>query len=925
MTAAVTAEEFQQALAITKSALQEAFRDDPGLEQRIPKARTGLERAEAELAAGNFVGPIFRIGNAASDLASAFYLRTDGNRARTLFELAVQLYESGNTGERYNGSIDFCRKHLATLGPAPVQDTAAPEVVEIRAQVPVQSQGPAATPVQPPLDEAEVVDVQLYVAPNWERLLDDWQTGGQGETPVKGLIDGLGAQIIELLTKNAPASAERLKPVIDEDLGVLAEHLADVTVPIEDLQVLHQRAKDARYVSQRETVQYARGGTVAELKRVRTHWLTSALWNHSLSRHWPSNGYQIVADILGYLQVIHIESRDRNDQRELLLSVTEGAALLTLGGLQDTEMKRAPQVYGWLRHAVGIQLHVGGPDPADPASSKFHERVQDPNYPNRHVHPEHWATHLLNQWVGKPEYRSSVAFSLLILSGWKADRLERMLDALYRSAPGAPAGPGSEETKAKARDFWRKSAMDMLATTRTVRVVKNAWEPGVATASSSLSMRDQDSSVQLSNRLLQGVAAELAPRSPGTMVQGALFAGRPVPTFLTFNNFGPVGVLKIDEAAKVQREKENFDTFGELLHPLYRSSKCVVGTTTIANSSNGSRYQGILTSYVFRDRDEPKTLRGWLRKAESDVLKNVIEELFLDALGPWLSDARRTIGDLRGEYPALRPASFERTSYAPGKDAESELAHFGLPEVGDTFGIEGGLPWHHRYLGPLLQDSALGRSSLVTERDHGATNPLWLVAHIADVSKPDADTEALFDWLLYDRQHGLTTRSYLTCVSHGDLHGENVLASGPEGQRPALYVIDFETTHHGHICKDFARLESALWSRTFPWNAEQLQQIRAWFGGALHGEALWAAEIPEDTDPEVRRVLTGVTKLRTILKGCEQQNWPFGDLEYQWALLASLLPFARYRDHETPGNRYLPFLLAADIADALVTTADQSK
>lgn len=38
----------------------------------------------------------------------------------------------------------------------------------------------------------------------------------------------------------------------------------------------------------------------------------------------------------------------------------------------------------------------------------------------------------------------------------------------------------------------------------------------------------------------------------------------------------------------------------------------------------------------------------------------------------------------------------------------------------------------------------------------------------------------------------------------------------------------------------------------------------------------------------------------------------------------SPLPFARYRDREAPGNRHLPFLPAADVADALVREAGQA-
>ncbi|GGR38983.1 phosphotransferase [Streptomyces aurantiogriseus] len=929
-------EDFQQALALTKAALRDAFQADPELEHSLPKAGPGLQKAAEQLAAGNLVGPVFQIANAAHDLVAHHYLQADAERARLLLELAVRLYESNNSTGTFNRSLDSCRNHLDTLGLTPIQHAAAPDVVEVRSPdaaalyiaVPKQTTPTATRPVP----DTEVTDGTEPDGPaNWERFLEEWRSGAEGETPVRELIEGLGEQITGLLAQHAPAAAERLRPLIEQDLRLLGEHLDGVMVPLEDSLAIHQRAKDARRASSQATTLYAKGDTVVGPAALRTRWLTSALWNRCLRRHMHTNDHQTVTDVLGYLQVFQIENRHRNEQRELLLTVTEATTLLTVGELQPFDLKRLWFVHGWLRHAVGIQLHIGGPDPLEPSVARRHDRVRDPHDDRRSIHAEQWATHLLNQWVDKQEYWRSVAFILLILSGWKTDQLERLLEALYPTSPLAN----------KARDFWHQQAMDMLAKTRTVRVVKNAWEPGVATASSSLSMRDRDDDfLQLPNRLLQGVVAELAPRSHGTVVQGALFADRPVPTFLASDNFGPVGILKIDEAGKVQREKENFDEFGELLHPYYRSSKCVVGTTTIPNSSNGERYQAILTSYVFRESDKPTTLRGWLCKsgdlivkaagadkqsdrghADDEVLRDVMQEVFLKALGPWLSNASRTIGDLRGEYPALRPASFERTSYAPGKDAESELAHFQSQDVAETFGIEGGLPWRPPALGPLLENSGLGRSPLVTERDIEVTNPLWLVAHAADVQRPDEDTAPLIDWLLYDPQYGMTTRSYLTCVSHGDLHGENILATGPDDRSPALYIIDFETTHRGHICKDFARLESALWSRTFPWNAGQLAEIRTWFAGALHGEDLWTAHIPEDADPQVRRVLTCVTKLRSILRDCEQRNWPFGDLEYQWALLASLLPFARYRDHHSRGNRHLPFLLAADVADVLVTKA----
>ncbi|APS20589.1 hypothetical protein TK78_17765 [Streptomyces sp. Tue 6075] len=977
MTGDVTREVLQHSADTLERALDDALQAMPSREAHLRKAREGLLRTREQLANGYPYVPGYRIANGASTVAE-YYMRTDVARARELLELAVLLLESErNDDGRYTPTIEKCQERLEQLGPVP-----APTAGTGPAPGPGASSGPASAgqlPQQAPAPgggdsravtvsaaaaavapatasengatstaaaaadagggvavsvaaggETATVGVaasrflpQMNPTRDWDTLLEEWRSGEPDEDTVRQLAAELGARITELFGRHASIPSESLLPVLDEDLQELPGLLAFVSVPGDDAQALHQRAKDARSNCRSEMLSYAKGNTVVDVRALRRHWLASALWNYAVEGHWHSSGYQTLADILGYLQLIQISYRYHEAKREQLLDVTETAVLLALGELRDPELNRVPYVYGWLRHAIGIHLLVGGPDPTAPKELRFNELIQDPRFADRHIYAEYWAARVLNRWTEENQHRSSVALTLLKLSGWKADRLDRLLDLLY-SSTGSYGDTETPEERQEALAFWRKASRDMLATIRMVRVARNPWDSGAATTADLLSMGDQGASVQVSNRLLQGIAAELAPGPQGTMVQGALFAGRPVPTFLALDSFGPVGVLKIDEVAKVRREKENFDRFAEAyLRPVYRASKCVVGSTTVANSSNGDLYQGIFTSYVFRHRDEPKTLRDWVRTADPDALQSVIKEVFMDALGPWLSQAQRTIGDLRGEYPALRPAAFELTSYAPGKNAESELEHFRLPEVADIFGIDGGLPWRHRRLGHLLKNSALGSSPFAAAPGYeSVTNPLWLVAHMAEIGERDAGTSDLFERLLYDRQYGVTTASYLTCVCHGDLHGENVLASGPDGRRPDLYVIDFETTHQGHICKDFARLESALWSRTFSWNHEQLLQVRSWFVGSLRGTAMWEPDIPADVDPDVRRVLLCIAELRAILKGCEQKNWPFGEAEYQWALLASLLPFARYRDHKDQVNRHLPFLLAADVADVLVEHAE---
>ncbi|WP_426363937.1 phosphotransferase [Streptomyces sp. E-08] len=894
----VSPEEFNEAYRYVAKALQDIAGDDGRLTGDLAKARGNLATAEEELATGNFAGPTFKIANAAVLAAERHYTEADPRRARTLFELAIRLY--GSRPERYQLSIDNSRRQLAQLDPVDPDEDVDPTVADTEAN----PQSP--TGQNPSFHQAA------------EDLLDGWRSDQARQESFTKLFDGFEERLLKGIPQCAPDAAELLTPLIEADLLTLRKHLEDVQVPVGDYRALDRGATTVRKAARSAMASYDVGGTAPEAERIRKRFLEGALLNFCLRDHRRSNNFQVVADIVGYLHTFQAEHRHNNDQRERLLAAAEATALVAVSDLQAVDLElRLPEVCGWLRHAVGIQLLIGGPKPVDPEYGNQDERV-------RGTPDEDWATHLLDQWAGRPEHHHSTAFMLLSLSGWKEDQLDRLLTGLYRRTKK------NEELSARERDvrlFWREKAVDLLDKAREVSVVKNAWEAGTSSGtatSMSLTERD-DHKLQLPDRLLQGVAAELAPRHGGLMVQGALFAGRPVPTFLARNVFGPVGVLKMDEENKVQREKRNFDEFGEQLQPFYRSSKCTVSSTSIVNRSTGSRYQAILTSYVFREDDEPSTFRDWLTRQEpvtDEALRAVVKKLFVKALGPWLSNASRAVGDLRGEYPALRPAGFERAGYRPGKDAASELAKFASPEAGTIFSVPDGLTFRPRTLEELLGDHVDVGGLKVT--DGKRTNPLWLVAQIAEVATPAPESARLIDWLLYDREHGLTTR-YLTCVSHGDLHCENILASGPDAADPHLYVIDFETTHRGHIAKDFARLEAALWSRTFAWGPEQVTQIRTWFAESLHTDALWSPVLSENVDDaQVRRILTCVIKLRSILKGCEQSNWAFTDLEYQWALLASLLPFARYRDQEDLVNRRLPFFLAADVADALVARATEA-
>jgi hypothetical protein len=743
--------------------------------------------------------------------------------------------------------------------------------------------------------------------------MKDWHAEG-GDLSVKELIDRF-QEDMEARLESTPGAAKLLLPTLREDFTALRGEFEGLMYHGTAPRSIWLRAVNARRCCLSDQTNDADLVDPSEKAEVRIRWLASGTWNFALQQVWKTNLHQVVTDVLGYLSALQIQTRYNPDEREMLLAATELIPLLTLN-LRDTELQKVQFVHQWLRHSVGTHLLVGGPEPAMPEDSKFDRRVQDPNAPNRHLGRENWAVHLLTEWATEKERdkRTSVALALLILSGWNTERVDRMLTILFHN-PYA-AGPTAAQTQ-RVKEVWQAEVSKMLATSRAVHVVKNPWLVA-SSVSNSLSTSERDASVQLPDRVLKAVTGELFDDQPSTVLNGAPFRDSRVPTFLCHNEDGAFGVLKIDAVDRVRREKHNWDEYAKKLHGSYRASECLVGTTVVTNSSSGEGYQGIRTSYVFRRRDVPKTLTGWLRERKVEDPGPVLEELFVEALRPWLSNARRRVGDLRTEYPVLRPSSFERTIFGPARDSGTELASFRLPEVAETFGVPDGLDWRHPTLAPLLEGSALGAGALAEAFDYAPrTNPLWLAAQVGEVPGDDGETPALVDSLLHHPDHGLTTTSYLSCTSHGDLHGDNVLISGDDPTRPQLHIIDFETTHIGHVCKDFARLESALWSRVFTWQPEQLKGLRTWFVEALAGPSLWDPQVPEDVDPEVRSTLLAVRKLRTILKKCEQPLWPMHDSEYQWALFASLLPFARYPDSDAPDNRFLAFLFAADVAEAL--------
>jgi Ser/Thr protein kinase RdoA (MazF antagonist) len=78
-------------------------------------------------------------------------------------------------------------------------------------------------------------------------------------------------------------------------------------------------------------------------------------------------------------------------------------------------------------------------------------------------------------------------------------------------------------------------------------------------------------------------------------------------------------------------------------------------------------------------------------------------------------------------------------------------------------------------------------------------NPLWLIAELAELGA-GRRLKRLYD------DTSLSAYNTVTKICHGDLHGENILCAAPnQSGTPRPIIVDFETTHEGHICRDFGR------------------------------------------------------------------------------------------------------------------------
>ncbi|MCX5434698.1 aminoglycoside phosphotransferase family protein (plasmid) [Streptomyces sp. NBC_00257] len=694
----------------------------------------------------------------------------------------------------------------------------------------------------------------------------------------------------------------------------------------QDLEAAHSQLPDRLSSEHSELVSYARqlrqsGGTKADERRIA--FLQAALVNYCLWRRpddgLRSNEPQLRVDLIRYAGAVLGEGL-RKSSRDLILGSVE--AQVAVAHETPPMLLRTHSLLDALLGSVGSYLLVAGPNPAQAHEIEYDERIsnhlggpgdkKDQGLFGRgrsmRVSRPLWPVHLLKQWQSGRDMKSA-SFALASVAGWDRARARWLLEQLFAATSDA----------ADDLTAWQDAVDTLLTAVSKVEVVYNPRAPMDSDfTQSSVITSDRTGRLWVPDPVLKAAVAQGLDAGDAAKVRGENFVGSRMPTYLLTNKYGPVSILKIDYAERVVREEENFHRYAEKrLHQKYRPSRCEAHDMEMYLGEEGKPLRAIVTSYAFEESEEALTLGAWFKTATVREAADAIERLLLTTMRSWITDIRRDRVDLRAEYPVFRPTA------APDKQSPDSTARRELEALTDSVTEELlGLPLPSKdkrsaesLLGKTLglQEAAahLGGLELI--------NPLWFAASIAEL---DATKPSSLDGLVDPKAIDLRDYEALLVLAHGDLHMDNVLCASNGLTQSHAILIDFESTHYGHVCKDFARLEACVLTHVFTWSssvAGQIAEIVATnidLAPPFDGDQL---DLFLGLSDEARLVLCTVRRIREAAFGCGQGNWPIPIHEYQLALAGSLIPMIR-SSGMTLKQRQFALTLSTVVCSALLAS-----
>lgn len=688
--------------------------------------------------------------------------------------------------------------------------------------------------------------------------------------------------------ERAGCTREGATKVLQNDIAEVRASLAD-GLP-DQPHALHALARTLR-----------RGGKADSYRERTIRHATTALVNFALWKlpdGFASNESQLRLDLVAYFNAHTVLRRYTKDERELLLAFIVAEVYLASTLSRVTIEKAHLTIHTGLRSAIGTYFLVAGPTPVDPSASNDSEEVHDESFIREER--EDWPLLFLSKWRRDPLATMSAPLAIATLSGWNAVRARWIVDFLFREQEDVSA-----ETEVS---FWQGQLNALFERLESVRIASNPWSTADSSPGRSHIPTDSNGRFIIPDAALAALVAQGLPPGVRGTVHGHPFRGRRVPTYLVTSSANPTTIVKLDYAEKVEREGQNFTRYAKRLHGAHRPSACSAYPLRIHTGRTGSPLRAIETEYVFDAREPSLSLREWIRGKDAGEVDAALKDFLVEDMRPWLAHIRRDRVDLRAEYPILRatPANGKHWS---SNISQTELARLEAPDVSRDLGFA----LQHETPECQWVTTLPGAEQLKSFLEkHGAVNPLWLVASIAEVRRP-----SILDAPSYK---GPDLRDYdtLLTICHGDLHLENILCTSVRQGGLRAVVIDFESTHEGHICKDLAKIEASAIIDTFEWSPADRDAILEWMATTL-------ADSPRDLrapDParasrEVETATTIASSCRKIAAACGQANWPVRTNEYLIALLASLLPTVRYPEYSAD-KRKLALLISTAIASRLV-------
>ncbi|MFD0371512.1 phosphotransferase [Streptomyces sp. NPDC059071] len=631
-------------------------------------------------------------------------------------------------------------------------------------------------------------------------------------------------------------------------------------------------------------------------EEVRLRWLVSAVTNHlmwNVEDGLLTNRPHVLHDLMRYLgSIISSDMRFQDSARDLILDCVEIQVRVTTE-IPSVFLDKYFRLRPYTLASVGTYLMLAGPNPPLPQDSDHDPRVwhRVDGTPVRAQRMD-WPEILLRQWRDD-EHRKGACFALASAAGWNETRAQWLLHTLFARS--------THPDRDTDRDLWLRDVSELMTSAGKVRVATNPWgyeKSGTDRGSAITS--DDAGRLRVPSTVLQAAVAQ--GLSPGEVitVHGNLFAGRRMPTYLLTNRYGPLSVLKIDQRDKVLREVHNFRRFAKRLHQNNRPSECESHAMEMYLGDNSEPLRAIETAYAFEEGESPSTLSDWIRTADPKDATAIVEKLLLTTMKPWIAHSRRDRIDLRAEYPVFRPAP-ALNKQSPARWAAIELNAIISKRVHEE--LQTTFTADDPALGPWA-GSAPGLTAALERFPAGVepVNPFWFAAELAEIgSGAFSDILDSFDIGLLDFDTTLT-------LSHGDLHLDNVLCT-LGGDQPKPVLIDFESAHDGHVCKDLARLEASLLCQVFEWDGDAASRVAGWVAEVLvrpqpPSTAPLQSATPPDLLPAVdgdrslgadeRLVLAVSRRIREIAIGCGQGHWPIKADEYHLALAGALLPMVRY-------------------------------